>query len=273
MKRLACGGILLIWAAVACAEDLDTVDGRVLRHVVFTEVGEDSVLVKHHDGSEHIYLFDLPPELQRRFHFDPVAALRRKTAEVERLKAELAAARGEVVSAKATAEKAVAQAQAQARSPAAAPDNNSLWLDRAPTRPAAHLPPLGKGETVNVFDLVNHYRTEPDAARGRYKGRDFVLEGIVERIEDRLVGRYVKVLCASPDRNIRVVIEWKVPDDCPKFYTKAEGRRLFGGTGRGQRILFEAGDRVKFAVRGGDFDDGAIHLGRSELVQRMRVSP
>ena len=259
---------MLVWAMAVSAEDLRTTDGRVLRHVEFTEVGEDRVLVKHHDGSEHVYLFDLPPELQQRFHFDPVAALRRKTAEVERLKAELAAARGEAVAAKATAEKAVTEARQSVA--VAGPDNSALWRNLPPTRPAAQLPPLQKGEVVNVYDLVNHYRSEPEAARTRYKGRDFLLEGIVERVEDRLVGRYVKVLCVSPDRNLRVVIEWKVPEEYPKFYTKAEGRRLFGGTSRYEKLLFEAGERVKFEVHGGDFDDGAIHLGRSELVQRTK---
>jgi hypothetical protein len=266
MNRLACWAVGLGLALTLSAEDLTTADGRVLRHVEFSEADQERVLVKHHDGREHIFLYDLPPELQRRFHFDPIAALRRKTAEVERLKAELAVARGEAVAAQAKAEKAVAEA----RQPVLAPDNHELWKHLPPTRPAAQLPPLQKGETVNVFDLVNHYRAEPAAAQARYQGRDFLLEGIVERIEDRLVGRYVKVLCVSPDRNLRVVIEWKVPEEYPKFYTKAEGRRLFGGNSRSQRLLFEAGEHVTFAVRGGAFDDGAIFLGRSELVRRSK---
>ncbi len=266
MNRLACWGIWLGLALALSAEDLTTVDGRVLRRVVFSEADEERVLVKHHDGVEHIYLHDLPPDLQRRFHFDPIVALRRKTAEVERLKAELAAARGEAAAAQATAERAVAQAH----QPVTAPDNHELWKDLPLTRPAAQLPPLHQGEVVNVFDLVNHYRTEPNAAVARYQGREFLLEGIVERIEDRLVGRYVKVLCVSPDRNLRVVIEWKVPEEYPKFYTKAEGRRFFGGTSRYERLLFEAGEHVTFAVRGGAFDDGAIFLGHAELVRRSK---
>ena len=92
-------------------------------------------------------------------------------------------------------------------------------------------------------------------------------------VEDSLVGRTVKVLCESPDRGIRVVIAWKIPDDHPKFYTKAEGRRLFGVAGGAPRLLLQAGDTVTFAVRGGAHDDGAIFLNRGELITRTKASP
>jgi hypothetical protein len=126
---------------------------------------------------------------------------------------------------------------------------------------------------VDVFDLVNHHRADAATAIARYKGHDFRIEGVVERIEDQLVGRTVKILCESPDRGIRVVIAWRIPDDYPKFYTKAEGRRLFGVAGGAARIVLQTGDKVTFAVRGGAYDDGAIFLNRGELIARVKGSP
>ena len=253
MKRIAWFAAVAALGLHAAAEDLPLPGGRMLHEVELSDPNPASVWVKGREGSERVDLVDLPPDIQRRFHFDPSAALRFLSAENRRL-------RGEVARSVASPRKATAVV--------ASPVAESAWASRPPTPPAASLPPLPKDVTVDAFDLVHHYRSDVAAAGARYKGHDFVIEGFVERVEAGLVGRGAKVLLESPDRGIRVVVEWKIPDEFPKFYTKAEGRRLFGGSGGAHRLILSAGDRVRFAVRGGSFDDAAVFLGRAELKSR-----
>jgi hypothetical protein len=253
MKRTAGFAALAALGLPILAEDLTLAGGRILHEVVYSEANPASVLVKAREGTERVDLVDLPPELQGRFHFDPTAALRFLSAENRRLRGEVARV--------ATLPPA---APAVVASPAAA----TAWASRPATPAPASLPPLPRDAVVDVFDLVHHYRGDATAAAARYKGRDFVIEGFVERIEAGLVGRGAKVLLESPDRSLRVVVEWRIPDEYPKFYTKAEGRRLFGGSGGAHRLVLSAGDRVRFAVRGGAYDDAAVFLGRAELKSR-----
>lgn len=259
MKRIAWFAAVATLQLHAVAEDLTLPGGRTLHEVVFSDLNPASVLVKGREGSERVDLVDLSPELQGRFHFDPTAALRFLSAENRRLRGEVA--------------RSVASPR-QATAVVASPMAESAWASRPPTPPAASLPPLPKDGNVDAFDLVHHYRSDASAASARYKGHDFVIEGFVERVEAGLVGRGAKVLLESPDRGIRVVVEWKIPEEFHKFYTKAEGRRLFGGSGGAHRLILSAGDRVRFAVRGGSFDDAAVLLGRAELKSReAAVSP
>jgi hypothetical protein len=268
MKRIRCTlnwidrGVLatLVFTGITQAEDLTTLTGRTLHEVSYSAPSADSVQVNSREGSERLYLFDLPAEIQRRFQFDPLAALRRLAAENRDLKAQLSATRGT---------DGVAPRKVMAASPAAA----AAWAERPATPPPASLPPLARGARVDAFDLVHHYRADPGAAGARYRGRDFEIEGIVERVEATIVGRGVKVLLESPDHGIRVVVEWRVPEEYSKFYTKAEGRRLFGGSGGAHRLVLGAGDRVVFSVRGGAYDDAAVFLGRAQLATRSPAVP
>lgn len=258
MRRFPAGvlelAVFFLLAGRLGAADLTLANGRVLRDATVTAEDADTARVRHAGGEERVYLFDLPVEEQRRLGFDPLAALRRRTAEVERLKAELAAARGEVA------------AKSQALVKATAPRNAALWTNLPPTRPAAELPPIGPNETVSVFDLVNHYRADPSSADARYRRKSFRLEGVVERIEDGLLTRTIKVLFESPDPAQRVVGEWFVPETLQKFYTKQEGRELWVTGGRGPNPLLQNGRKAVFEARCTGLKDGALRLDRLELV-------
>jgi hypothetical protein len=247
---------LILSLGAVLADDLALPNGRTLHDVSYSDPNPASVLVKSREGSERLDLVDLPAAVQQRFQFDPVTALRFLSAENRRLRGEASTTPGG----------RFAPALVRVTASASA---ETAWANRPPTPAAVSLPPVTRTSRVDAFDLVNHYRNEAASASARYKGHDFQLEGIVERVGSSIVGRGVKVLLESPDRGIRVVVEWRVPDDYPKFYTKAEGRRFFGGSGGAHRLVMAAGDRVRFSVRGGAYDDGAVFLGRAELLERV----
>ena len=75
MKRIRCTlnwidrGVLatLVFTGITQAEDLTTLTGRTLHEVSYSAPSADSVQVNSREGSERLYLFDLPAEIQRRF--------------------------------------------------------------------------------------------------------------------------------------------------------------------------------------------------------------
>jgi hypothetical protein len=65
------------------AEDWTTTDGKVYQGVKVVKVEADSVTILDSDGGARLALADLPPDLQKRFHYDPDKA---KQASEERAK-------------------------------------------------------------------------------------------------------------------------------------------------------------------------------------------
>ena len=56
------------------AEDWKTNDGKVYQDVKVVRSEPDAVTILHHDGGGRIPLANLPPDLQKRFHYDPAKA-------------------------------------------------------------------------------------------------------------------------------------------------------------------------------------------------------
>ena len=92
-RNLLLASATVLAAGRVAGEDVTTISGRTLRDVSFGAADQDTVRVKHRDGDDRVYFYDLPAAIQSRLGFDPVAALKRKTEEVERLRSEVAAAR------------------------------------------------------------------------------------------------------------------------------------------------------------------------------------
>lgn len=57
--------------------ELVTKKGEVFREVTVLRAETDALLVRHEGGMARVSLFDLSPELQARYDFDPVVALKR----------------------------------------------------------------------------------------------------------------------------------------------------------------------------------------------------
>lgn len=106
MKRslliLAVAGWLSFMTTSLRAEDWTTTDGKVYQNVSVIKVEPDAVTILHQDGGGLIPMTKLPPELQARFHYDPVAA---KAAADARIQAAAELAEAEQMAAHALAER------------------------------------------------------------------------------------------------------------------------------------------------------------------------
>jgi len=55
---------------------LETKDGTVLHKCFVSRVETDGLVVRHSGGVAHVSFFDLPPDIQKKYDFDPVTALK-----------------------------------------------------------------------------------------------------------------------------------------------------------------------------------------------------
>jgi len=87
-------GLAVFFAASSAnllhAEDWTTTDGKVYQNVSVVKAEPDVVTIMHHDGGAQVPLATLPPDLQKRFNYDPAtakaAAEARKQAEADNAK-------------------------------------------------------------------------------------------------------------------------------------------------------------------------------------------
>jgi hypothetical protein len=66
--------VMALMALPLHAEDWKTTDGKVYQDVKVIKVEDDAVTVLFSDGGARIPLIKLPPDLQKRFSYDPVKA-------------------------------------------------------------------------------------------------------------------------------------------------------------------------------------------------------
>jgi len=93
LKRVKAIFILLILALStfsAVAEDWTTTDGMYYQNVRVIRVEDDAITIIYKDGGALVPLFKLPPDLQKKFDYDPVKA---KVAAEARAKADTENAR------------------------------------------------------------------------------------------------------------------------------------------------------------------------------------
>jgi len=65
---------ILLFAAVALADDFRTIDGREYKNVTVSRIEPDGIVLKSKSGILKIYFAELPKEVQERFHYDPQKA-------------------------------------------------------------------------------------------------------------------------------------------------------------------------------------------------------
>jgi hypothetical protein len=83
--------LMIVWTAFPLyAEDWKTTDGTVYQDVKVIKVEDDAVTVLFKDGGARVPLIKLPPDLQKRFSYDPVKA---KAATDARAKADAESAK------------------------------------------------------------------------------------------------------------------------------------------------------------------------------------
>ena len=69
-------GLMMLWVSslIVYAEDWKTTDGTVYKNVTVLKVEADAVTILDDDGGGLVPLSKLPPELQKKFDYDPVKA-------------------------------------------------------------------------------------------------------------------------------------------------------------------------------------------------------
>jgi hypothetical protein len=65
---------MVLMMVQAHAVDWVTTDGKIYHDVLVVKVEADAVTILHNDGGALVPLDKLPPDLQKKFHYDPVKA-------------------------------------------------------------------------------------------------------------------------------------------------------------------------------------------------------
>ncbi len=88
--------ILMLSGARVQAEDWKTLGGETYHEVQVIKVEPDAITILHRDGGARVSIWNLSPELQKRFNYDPDKALaaadaraKKDAADAEALKAEM----------------------------------------------------------------------------------------------------------------------------------------------------------------------------------------
>lgn len=259
---------LVLLAQTLPAEDLSALDGRTFRAAVARRLDEDRLLIEHTGGQTTLFFHEVPDSLRRRLGYDTDTALRRLTLEVILLRSGTGGGTTEkgpgaglgTASPKLLEPVAVSAPPAGTRGPRA-----ERWAGLETPAPAAQLAPVGNGQLVGVWELVNHYRSDPTASDARYRKRSFQVTGVVERMERGLVSRNVRVFLETPDPAVRPVCEWRIDDKIPAFHTRRDGRTLVAENNRSRWKLLEAGQPVTFEVRCEGLEDGIVELKQARL--------
>jgi thiol-disulfide isomerase/thioredoxin len=66
--------LILCFVSVAFAEDFKAIDGKEYKNVTVSRVEPDGIVLKSKSGISKVYFVELPPEVQKRFQYDPATA-------------------------------------------------------------------------------------------------------------------------------------------------------------------------------------------------------
>jgi len=74
--------LAVCFASGALAEDLKTANGKEYKNATVTQVEADGIVVKTKTGISKLYFIELPEDVQKRYHYDPVNAAAAHAAQV-----------------------------------------------------------------------------------------------------------------------------------------------------------------------------------------------
>jgi hypothetical protein len=74
---------LFLTSSALRAEDWTTTDGKIYKDVTVVKTEPDAVTITHRDGGALVPLTKLPPDLQKRFNYDPVKAKAASDARIQ----------------------------------------------------------------------------------------------------------------------------------------------------------------------------------------------
>lgn len=253
MSPRAVGNIILVFLLWVCcptglrAEDIRTNDGRVFKNAIVVKLEAEGIVIKHDGGSKQIGWAQLPADLRKRYQAE---AQKQKTAEIQKLKQDLA--RAEAEAAKLNQELEIQPKDETAQSPAHAektpPFKSSTQGNGAAPEPAKR--PLRPSElkpedTVDASELIELFKADSTAAGERWRQKTFRVKGVIHRFEGKLFLRQYAVILESPERFMRVILRFDYPDAYKSIYTIQNGQKLVGRPAENKQVtLMTAGDMV-----------------------------
>jgi hypothetical protein len=135
------------------ADDWKTNDGKVYQDVKLIRLDPDTVTILYTDGGARVPLANLPPDLQKRFGFDPVAAKAAATARAKEAEANAKALQAEM-------DRASEQRQP---GPEPVPETDTSNSEDAASRPLPASPVFTPG-THHVLDDIETGSWKSDSA-------------------------------------------------------------------------------------------------------------
>ena len=70
--------LAVLYALLAVADDFKTVNGKEYKNAKVSRVEPDGIMIKFHGGTAKIFFVELPPEIQKQYGYDPVAATQQR---------------------------------------------------------------------------------------------------------------------------------------------------------------------------------------------------
>src|SRR5262249_33858868 len=210
-----------------CAEDIKTNDGRVFKNAIVVKLESEGIVIKHDGGSKQIGWAQLPADLRKR---DQAEAQKQKAAEIQKLKQDLA--RAEAEAAKLKQEEEISS-KSESKRPTGGPEKSSASKASTPdgnppkaARRAVDSPELKSDTIVEAVELVRQFTTDSAAAEAWCRQRRFRVQGVVQRFEAKLFHRQFDVVLESPEKFMRVILQFDYPDDYKSVYTTENGQKL-----------------------------------------------
>ncbi len=182
--------------------------------------------------------------------------LQRKEAELDSLKGDLKATKGENLQLKKQHQE------------------DAIKISSTPTQPVAthvsppmaSLPPLTSGEIVDAMDLANYYRADAAAADHRFRKHLLRVQGEISAFEKPPFIRDYRILLKTADREIRLVCEMNPPEQYDAMFTVKHGSELVGqASGRNRVPIAKVGDKVIIEGKCRGLSDAAVKLSGCEL--------
>ena len=246
---------------LACGEDLATTSGKVFKNIEITELDSDSITVRHRDGLERILWKDLPEETRKRFSAGELwKELRQKSDEIEKLRGELAAARGE--------------AQRLTRSAELSTGLFSATVEKTgraaakPMTPISALPALKASDVVSADEIALYYSADSRSADLRFRKKSFRVQGKIERFEERGFVRKIVVILDSPERSLRIFCDLPFAEEFSAVFSTKGGQVLVGVTSSRREVrLMEVGETVIFAGKCAGLQNRGIVFSQCERVK------
>ena len=78
--RLLVFALTAFFTSLAIADDFKTVAGKEYKNATVSRVEPDGIVIKFHGGIAKIFFVELPPEIQKKYGYDPEAADSKKAA-------------------------------------------------------------------------------------------------------------------------------------------------------------------------------------------------